>query len=463
MPSYTRSYTFNRRYGGNASATIRAVSRSDGTTQTLAPADFGPSTGGALTAELTLPGGSHLLKIKDVGAPASAETTATYAINVGPRLVITGNSIFRTLWSGESGWRGSPFPTSSPATGSQVNPRRHSLPGGGWWNISQTIQATQNSPVGTNEARIGPTISNVGGNGLARLGLVLQTLTSATPGFEGAAIGDTTQADWLPGGSAWLSLMASLEAVDGIGNEFEAVFHALGHSETLDSVMTSPATFAAQVVAYRDAIRDYTEVATPFFYMPIGAINHGQVGDVQCDAIRQAGWGLIDNASALLAASDIDLPLMDASHHNAANNEHVAYRMAQNYAKAFGFASNGAAGPKPSGGSCTAGSNRVVVTFDHDGGTNIGDSSGNTSATGITGWDVTVGGAARNIVAAACVAGALQIDFDGDATIEGQQVVPRCGYGKTPSITKWLYDNTSPQGDTLPAPCQPRSVTVVAA
>ncbi len=194
------------------------------------------------------------------------------------------------------------------------------------------------------------------------------------------------------------------------------------------------------------------------------------------EGMRQAQMQFIDSnarAGAFFAGSMIDATHVggDEVHAGAADYAHFFRRLTQSALHASGLANHGAAGPKISSANMAVGSSTVTITVAHDAGSQLQDSTGNTSGSGLKGFRVLKNGAPC-VVTNAAIAGPAKIVLQTQCTRGGSDAMTMdYAYGDNPSdarahtpVTvddlKIIYDNAVPlsgtdYADTLGTPLQP--------
>lgn len=473
MPDYTKSLTVFSTLGGEITVEARTVDAATGA-EILPWATVGTTSGGVLTFDLVLTAASHFPEVRQVGQTDPSNVRSVNRVGVGDVTLFLGYSDI-AYWALQTAV---PYPISWPPPSAAIQSlRRHSHPGFDWYNPAQDLETNQNG-TGTGEPYAYPTFGNPRGNGL----IVFLAAMQEALGYPAAAafypIGGTSltavsgREDWRPAvGAAWVAMETAIETAGGPGwSGFKRAVISAGLADALASVS------GASITAWYDDAKARLRLKTgnanfPIYIAPVGPYQLSTDADV--DTVRQAQIDYIDDNAGdhiYWAYGELDEALFDTSHFTGLQYERFAKRFAQNVLYREYAAANGAQGPKISGGTAAAGGNSVTFTVTHDGGTTLKDGSGSTSGTGLTQFEIQVNGASRTITSAALSAGTIVIGFDGAALSASDVVGVRHQYGKQPSVTNVVRDDTSPGGsvawaDTVGAPLQPTRgwFTVVAA
>lgn len=297
-------------------------------------------------------------------------------------------------------------------------------------------------------------------NGARSLANGIRAGTSMPVGLLNYAVGGTTISQWTnTGGSQWTAFIAGLTAV---GGDCEIVLWHQGETDAING--TSKATYKAGLTTLYSNLRTATGRNTselPFGCALVGNIDHVSATDASMQAIRQGQQEWISETTGVFfAGSSVDCVTNgDGLHWTAPYYGRMGLRYAQAVLHRYGLESYGAEGPRIR--SATISGDTVTVTVVHDGGSALKELDGSTDGGSVTGFQVSNDNFATTLTISSTAFSGNTIVLTLSTTPTGN-VKLRYQYGETPVVTNPVYDNTSPAGDTLGLPLQPKVAIPVA-
>lgn len=194
----------------------------------------------------------------------------------------------------------------------------------------------------------------------------------------------------------------------------------------------------------------------PLFVAIIGKINSVNTDD-GTTAIRNAQIEVaLETSGAQFAGSSVDMVLADTVHWDATGFGYE--RMGRRYAQAYlGWkgASTSGVGPRITSASRTSGGSVVTLTVTQAAGTGLLTTGGSSAGTGLTGFRVFDNGVAKTISSTAFVQpNTITLTLSSAMSVAGP-VVFDYQYGKQPTTSTAVYDNTTPGDDTIGLPLWP--------
>lgn len=303
----------------------------------------------------------------------------------------------------------------------------------------------------------------VGGNGAIRFANQLTAGAGLLVGVLPFAVGGTTVADW--NGDAGGIYSAFTTAVTAVGGDFEFVLWHQGESDAIAG--TAKATYKAALDTFYATLRTLTGRNTSqlkFGCALLGTISDGTATDATTDAVRQAQleW-VAATTGAFHAGSSVDMVRTDAYHWTAPYYERMARRYAQAVLHQLGLVAFGAGGPAVASALRYAGSPDVYLTVTHDGGAALEELDGSTDGGSLSGFQASDDDFATTLTVSSTAFSAGEVRLTLSAVPAGGATVKvRYQYGETPSITNPVYDDTSPQSDTVGLPLRPTAGSVTA-
>jgi hypothetical protein len=177
--------------------------------------------------------------------------------------------------------------------------------------------------------------------------------------------------------------------------------------------------------------------------------------------------GLIEYATettgAYLSASAVEIPTSDGVHYTAAGYERVGRRKAQAHLFRLSEVASGATGPRITSASRESASADIRLVIDHEAGTALEEADGSTDGGSLTGFQVSDDDFSTTLTISSTA-------FDGNEVVLTLSVAPadedtikvRYQYGEGPTVTNPVYDDTTPQGDSIGLPLLPTVGSVTA-
>lgn len=303
----------------------------------------------------------------------------------------------------------------------------------------------------------------VAGNGDIRFANQLQAASGLLVGVLNFAVGGTTIEYWTDDISG--TYTAFTDALTATGGDCEFILWHQGESDAIAG--TAKATYKTALDTFYATLRTETGRSTTtlkFGCALLGNINDGTATDATTDAIRQAQLEWIgETTGAFFAGSSVDMVRFDAYHWTAPYYERMGRRYAQAIAFQLGDVAFGADGPVVASASRASGSADIEITVTHDGGTAIEELDGTTDGGSLTGWEVSDDdfSTTLTISSTAFVAGKIVLTLSA-APADVDTIKVRYQYGENPTITNPVYDDTTPQSDTIGLPLQPTIGSVTA-
>ena len=188
--------------------------------------------------------------------------------------------------------------------------------------------------------------------------------------------------------------------------------------------------FATMIGHYRQDLHPNI----PIFICQLGTVGSGT--NAGATGIRNAQHDLDDGTSIFMGATAMDLPRMDTWHYTTPALAVIGGRLASAIKYYYGQ-STYYRGPSVASASFSDGNrDRVIVTVDHRGGTDI------TPATGITGFAVFDNGSAVTIQSAVRSAPNAVLLNLASSIAAGHTVTLRYLYGTTPDVSGLVKDNS---------------------
>lgn len=307
------------------------------------------------------------------------------------------------------------------------------------------------------------------GNGAIRLANLLEVGANVPIGLLDYALSGTGLHAAYGGAGYWMDLTGGAPyplfatGLTAAGGDCEFVLWHQGESDALNSI--SKADYKADLDTLYGRIRTATGRSTStlkFGVAILGTNASASTTDASTDAIRQAHLEWVrDTAGAFWAGSSVDIARTDDFHWAAAGYERMARRYAQAVLAQTGAVATGAGGPSISGAIRASGSAVVVVSVAQSGGTGLTEADGSTDGGSVTGFEVSNDDFATTLtVSSTAFSGnTVQLTLSG---VPSGTVKVRYQYGKNPTVSNAVYDNTAPQSDSIGLPLQPTigSVTV---
>ncbi len=450
--STARVMTFAGAYGGltvPSTIEVKIVNDADDSTaQDWTALSSTSISGGAWSGHLSVPQGgwyNFVVRSKNGGGTVlatSAQSTNTWA--VGVLVALLGQSNMQKMWTISS----TP-PTVNSKTKAYttiVPPTAPEESASGGWGV----------PVG---------------NGAIRFADCLQTSLGFPVGILTYAIGATALHASNGGSPYWMDLTAGAPyplfatGLTEAGGDCEFV---LWHQGEWDAQRgTTLAEYKADMDTLYSRIRTATGRSTStlkFGCAILGSMDDGGSGATAAtmDAIRQAQLEWIrDTTGAFCAGSSVDMVRTDFAHWTAPYYERMGRRYAQAIHFQTGGASYGGAGPSIGSATRASGSAVVVVNVSQAGGSSLREIDGSTDGGSLTGFEVSNDNFSTTLTVSSTAFSGNTVQITLSAVPTGTVKV-RYQYGETPSITNPVYDNTTPQSDTIGLPLQPSigSITV---
>lgn len=443
-----KAITFAGSYTGQVPATIeiKIVNASGGATALDWTALSSPTiAAGAWSGIITVPQGgmyNFLARGKDAGGNVIFTTAqSSNAWGVGELLWMLGQSNMEKMWTIASS---PPVPAANvriyvgintqPNTGGSIGWRALTGMGNGAIRLANLVASGAGIPVGLVASAIGAT------------GL-LSTANSGA-GY------------WLDNGVGGLYTNAVTDLTN-VGGDAAALFWHQGEWDTSFGPSSRTNYKAGLDTLYaRVKVSNGRTTNTPFFCAILGTYDaagggepNGSNDDV--DAIRRAHQEWINATSgAQWSGVTTDIPRVDFAHWAASGYERAARRYANAYLFYIAAAAYSSRGPAFGIAFRTLGSTILRQSITQDAGTLLKDSAGGTSGAGLTAWRAFDNGVGLTISSTA---------FNGNQVVLNVSAAPSDAgpitddylYGATPTVTNLVYDNTSPQGDTIGLPLAP--------
>ena len=290
------------------------------------------------------------------------------------------------------------------------------------------------------------------GDGAINLANKLQAGTGLPIGLLAYAVGGSTIANWTDttGTSVYSAFLAGLAAA---GGDCEFISFQQGEQDAVNG--TSKATYKAGLNTLYANLREATgrtanELA--FACVVLGNIDHVLSTDASTQAIRQGQQEWIGATDGVIyGGSAVDMVQTDGFHWTAPYNARMGLRNAQAILAKLGATTYDARGPRIHHANLSG--SQVIVTLVHDsGGTGLKELDGSTDGGSVTGFALT--DASGNLpISSTSFGGNTVVLTLGRAAVGSVSLTYQ--YGETPNITNPVFDNTSPQGDTVGLPLQP--------
>jgi len=294
--------------------------------------------------------------------------------------------------------------------------------------------------------------TTVSGDGAISKANQLQAGSGLPVGILAFAVGGTTIANWIDGtGSSVYS--AFVDGLALVGGDCEVISFCQGINDAV--ALTSKATYKAGLnTLYRNLQNDIGRSADelPFSCVVLGYIDHVLSTDASTQAIRQAHLEFIgETPGVIYGGSTTDVMPTDGFHWDVAGRLRMGLRNAQSILAGLGFTAYGARGARIHHANLVSG--QVIVSIVHDsGGTALKELDGSTDGGSVTGFALT--DASGNLpISATAFSGNTVVLTLGRAAAGAVSLTYQ--YGEKPDITNPVFDNTTPQGDTVGLPLQP--------
>lgn len=184
--------------------------------------------------------------------------------------------------------------------------------------------------------------------------------------------------------------------------------------------------------------------------------------DAVADDIRQAQIETGDEIG-IIACNLLDAPIAagDSPHLTGPGYTNNGRHIAQAFAHALGAAAYGKKGGPRFGEASLVSSTKIRIEVLHDGGTDLKEYDGTTDGNSLTGFEVSTDNFAttKTISSTQFNNGVVELTLSAPTTIQGLQY--RYLHGKSPTVTKLVYDNTTPNGATYGYPVLPKAATSI--
>lgn len=428
-----KTITFSGTYTGTAPTTVevRIVNQSGGATIQDYTALSGASiAGGAWSGSLSVPQGdssvwyNFLARGKDGGGnvlATSSQTSNKWGVGIIVALL------------GQSNMRNMTTVSSSPPASDDL-----------------TRQYTSSWAV-------------VAGNGSIRFANLLQDGADVPIAVLPFAVGGTTIDEWNTDAGGIYSDFT--DALTAVGGDCEFVLWHQGESDAIDG--TSKADYKTGLDTLYASLRTATGRNTTtlkFGCALLGNISDGTATDATTDAIRQGQleWIAV-TTGAFFAGSSVDMVRTDAYHWTAPYYERMGRRYAQATLKQLGEVATGAEGPTIASASRVSGQRELRVAITQSAGTDLKELDGTTDGGSLTGFQVSDDDFSTTLTVSTThfVHNAVILELSA-APDDADTIKVRYQYGENPTITNPVYDNTTPQSDSIGLPLQPTTGTVTA-
>jgi hypothetical protein len=446
---YTKSFTVKVVEGGDADVEAQIVRATDGGEE-VPWRKVGTSRNGSATFDVRFSDGSHFIRFRKRGEPSSTVQSIN-RIGVGDNELMIGQSGMRNF----SSLIRQPYPVELPlAAGSEIrNLRRFS--GHGYFDPTERIRPSVLGP-GTNEPIAGPTQHLTGGNGLLEYLRKAQAARGYPVGAYFFPIGGTNLDVWIPGGKGFDAMAAILDAPGGPGWVFTRLHIFGGETNAVrnDSRERTTALYEQIVRAVRTKAN---KPDLPVHISLLGPLNTRHSTDESSEEVREAQMALPERDPRIqIALNKLDQPLSDNFAHNTPQqHEQQARRWLQNVLSFDRLVANGCQGPRGRDATVARGSDEIVITVQQDGGKTLLDSFANPAGTGLSSFQLQKNGKVLDHVEAYLDHGRVRLKSPGLDAQPDDKLSWRYMYGERPDIGNVVYDDTSPQGDSLGCPMQP--------
>jgi hypothetical protein len=296
----------------------------------------------------------------------------------------------------------------------------------------------------------------VTGNGAIRLANELQDDAGLLIGILPLGLSSTTIGNWTDTGhQAWTDFTT---AVAASGNDIEFVLWHQGEGDAVAG--TAKATYKAGLDTLYSRIRTLVSRNTTtlkFGSALLGNIDSPVATDATTQAIRegQVEW-ISETTGAFWAGSSVDMVRFDEAHWGTTYLERMGRRYAQAVLEQLGEVAFGSDGPRITSARRASGAANIRLKVTHDGGSSLEELDGSTDGGSLTGFQVSDDGFATTLTisSTAFAAGEIVLNLSAPpADVDTIEV--RYQYGENPTITNPVYDNTTPQGDSVGLPLQP--------
>lgn len=390
---------------------------------------FSPSAG-SWTAKLRVPQGgwySFAARIKDsAGSVLATSNTTTGKVGVGICIGCIGQSNMARMFD----TYGSP---SANSTTRMFGPNDTSnwltVTGDGACMLSDKIQSGTSLPIGLLNFA-------VSGSGL---------------------VSDQGNGDWQTIGVGEC-VTAFLTGLTAAGGDCEFVLFFGCEADTLDSATTINVIKSGYATLYkriREAV-GRTQQQLGFGVSILGPIDYSTATDARVSDIREAQIQFADETpGAFIATNCLDITLGgDPPHYTGPSYIRNGRRSAQAILHQLGIEPYGARGPQIESARLEDQST-AYVTIKPDFGTQLKESDGTTDGAILTDFDVSVDNFTTELTVSSTAFVNQDVRLSIAETITGGPASLRYQYGKHPAITNIVYDNTTPQSDTIGLPLLP--------
>jgi hypothetical protein len=446
----TKNVVFQGSYVGKAPTSVEVeLVNSTGLTVAQAWTALASATisGGSFSGTLTVPqGGWYFWQARGKDNSGNVLYTSPVTSNK------FGVGILVSCLGQSNMWNSFIFTSGSPPTPSDLTTKYQGSnnPGGGFANYI-----------------IPPVLTTITGDGAITLANKLQAGFNLPIGLVFYAIPNTGLEANLGGSLGyWLNLAANtpypnyILGLGDIGGDTEILLWTQGENDAQGGVSGSSYESDLTTIYSRfQASIGRTTSTMKFYGTQTGTCTVCGSGNSWADirAAQEDWFG--KTTGAVFTASAIDIPVSDNGiHYSVAGMVRMALRDVQTILYNYGLAAYPSKGPSIASASRVAGSAVVKVAVTPGAGTRLQDSSGNTAGTGLGGWVVSVNGSPVSISSTAIVEPA-EVDLTlASVPANGSTVTLNYLAGINPinnDTQNIVYDNTSPQGDTLGLPLLP--------
>lgn len=316
--------------------------------------------------------------------------------------------------------------------------------------------------------------STIEGSGLRSLAASLIAVLDVPVGIVHSPKGGTAISLWqdsddTEAASAINDLRLATRGDTSLAGQAEVVLWHQGEQDA--QAGTSKNSYKTSLASVMAWTRSETGVSDlPFGVGILGNIGSSTVTNASAEAIRQAQLEFVQEQSendVFMAGASVDRPRLtgDGWHWAVPSYAVMGERYAQAILHHAALVTYGGQGPTLISGTRASGSADVYLTLSHNAeGTTLEEADGTTDGVGLTGFQVSTNNFASYITVSATAfdAGKIKLTLS-SVPSDTDTVKVRYQYGKNPSVTKVVYDDTTPSGSSLGLPLMPTTtpITVV--
>lgn len=326
---------------------------------------------------------------------------------------------------------------------------------------------TWSAPAGNgNIAQLNSLVAGKAGQGCGGTDWPFAIVTTGVGG-AGWSQNDSGIGSWLTaGGTAPFGLFKTKVAAVR-GGKVNGII-AIGGSSDASEGKTQTEIYTDQQTV-RAAINSWiglTSAQLPWYYVVNGRANDaGGTTDAEWNGLMVTDTTFpLTETNAPLVACFHDLPLIDEYHLTAAGYATGGHRIAQGILKAMGAAAYDGASLRVTSAYRLSGSADIFLPVTSDAGYVLTATDGSKDGASLTGFDVSIDGFTNLLtIASTLFSGNLIRIRLAAAPPNGATVQVRYLYGALPTLTKIVFDNLTPGGDSQGRPLLPIAVPITVA